>query len=323
MNKIIVAAITIALLLNLPLKSEAQSGQNLVAFVTLNDVVAAVDAERTQVGVSSFVLEPYGPLTQALLRARQRGANVVVWLPGKPYDPMGMVRKANGETQGLLQAAGAKVIYTTFDLHLKSVMIHGATFLDDRNWAKSGKQIILLDKFPADQEAVLKSLQGGRGMTSLLTTIKSDSLEREGRIVALGGHPLNIETESFNEGPLSEAIRKAIAQGADVQLIVAANEFKSAKEQELVASMIQESNGHLKVNVSSNSEKMAISGSSCWVGSTNGTSGVEDQVDWGMEMRGQACTTLQSDFQNNLDRSRTNTEAAAFAGRSRHRRSTY
>ena len=293
-----------------PILTQAQSGQNLVGFVTLDDVVTAIDAEKNGIAVSSFLLEPYGPVAQALIRARKRGVTVAVWLPASPYDPQGMVRKANSETETALRAVGGKVIYTSFNLHLKSVMVHGATFLDDRNWAKSGKQVILVDKFPADQEAILKSLQGGRGQTSLLTTIKSDSLDREARIIALGGHPLNIETESFNDGPISQAIIQAISQGADVQLIVASNEFKSAKEQAFVADMIARANGHLKVNVSSNSEKMAISGSSCWVGSTNATSGVEDQVDWGMEMRGQACATLAADFQNNLSRSRTNVEAA-------------
>ncbi len=261
----------------------------------LAEVLAAIGSSRT-VTLSAYTLSPRSRVTRALVAAAKSGRSIHLVLTG---DGMaGAVRDnealadslcaatggtgARDRTDGRLApvCAGAlRIDLTRFPLHMKAVVTDGAVYVSDRNWTASRRSLIL--RVPASARlAVERAVLGSPSTAGNLTTRKADSLANEAALLSRQrSHVVLVESESFGRGAVAMHLGARARAGDDVTLVVARMEYeRSDAERTLVAELVR---AGVHAYIGTSDEKIAVDGDAAWLGSSNATPGVPDQVDWG------------------------------------------
>lgn len=271
-----------------------------IAVASIPAFVAALASAHT-IELTAYTLRD-GSVRDALVAAAKRGAHVAVRLERDPLDDTaGTLHAANNDTVARLRAAGASASLTAPGepvLHMKAAVADGVAWMDDRNWAGSGGEIVLRDDDADDVAAIASAVAGGTGSDHHLATTKSGALRLEGDVIAnAGAAPLRVETESFGPGQIYNAILHRAQAGQPVQLIVAgreatAGDYHAAHELSLLHRLAalgveirvgDEHSGRGDVN-----EKFAIANGDAWVGSANATfaqKAMGAQREWGIATR--------------------------------------
>jgi hypothetical protein len=288
-----------------------------LTLVSTQDVAAAIDRCR-EIVLTAYTLGP-GSVLDALERAGDRGAKVRVVLDAAPLDDShggaDGPQAHNAAAVSALRRHGVDAVTTRAGepvLHLKSALVDGVAFLDDRNWPDRGANTVLRDDRPGDLTALRSLHAGARGpapiSTETLAVTKRAALAMEARVVTAGADVV-VETESFGGSKVSAALRE-MARHPDhprMRLIVADREYATnAKERKLLASIAA---AGVEVRVGAADEKMAAAGSHAWLGSTNATATFYDkerkidlgaQRDWGTHIEEPGLVTaLRERFERN------------------------
>lgn len=260
----------------------------MIAVSSTGQLIAAIQGAR-DVTLSAYVLRP-GPVLEALESAERRGARVTVRLEGRPYgDPSGELLRDNQAAVSVLTQLGGDARLQDAGgtahgspLHMKAAVVDGAAFLDDRNWPSDGHDFIVRDSFASDTGAVLGALQGDRPKPSrLFWTDKGDALAGEARMLYDASHTSGVEIESESFGysrKMYGAIEFLAAHHVPVRLLVSVRDL-NPKEQSALDRLRQ---AGVKVRTCDLDEKMALADGRAWIGSSNATFGVDDQIDWGL-----------------------------------------
>ena len=248
-------------------------------------LVGFADVERDIAGarvvtLSAYALSENSRVVEDLLAAARRGAKVSVALSGSA---MAYALKESAGTAARLRSGGVRVHVLAQALHMKAAVIDGErVYVSDRNWSSRGPALIL--GLPAKYRLIVeRAIEGRAGRLGTFTTVKAQSLVTEGEVF-LAGAPLVVQTESFNANASQVGILERYARaGAHVELIVARTEYeRSPRERAQLTRLAQEG---VRVDVSSADEKIAVGPSWAWCGSTNLSTGVDDQIDWGFATR--------------------------------------
>ncbi|MEA2720835.1 MAG: PLD-like domain, partial [Candidatus Eremiobacteraeota bacterium] len=110
---------------------------------------------------------------------------------------------------------------------------------------------------------------------------KADALDAEARLLDIAdAGTVRVASESFGSGtPVYERLLRLKRSGRDVELLLSRSEYeKSAPEREAVSRLAETG---VEVRLSSTTEKIAIVGTTVWVGSANATAGSADQPGFG------------------------------------------
>lgn len=251
-------------------------------------------ANARRIALTAYTLRE-GEVLDALVAAAGRGADVRVRLERDPLDDAaGTLHRANAAALAALRTAGANAEATAPGepvLHLKAALVDGVAWLDDRNWAAGGAERILRDSDADDVAAVSSAVAGGPGSDRHLGTTKSGAQRLEADVIAgAGPAPLAVESESFGNGTIYNALLHRAEAHLATRLIVAgreAGEAGSRTERARLARLAA-----LGVDVRAGDpqrgdldEKLAVAGRDAWVGSANATCarGAQGaQRDWGM-----------------------------------------
>jgi hypothetical protein len=270
--------------------------------ITLSSVAAfaAGVAGARSVDFTSYTLHG-GQVRNALVAAARAGTSVRVRLEGHPLDdPAGTLRAANGEAVALLAAAGADAALTPAGspaLHLKAALVDGIAWLDDRNWTGNARETVLRDSDPADVGALRRALDGEpAGDDARLQTSKSAAVAVEAGVIrAAGDAPLAVESESFGNGAIYDALLARGRAGQPTRLLVAGREACRANaagdgERRLLTRLavlgIEVRTGNPPLAESD--EKLAVAAGGAWIGSANATYAAgraAGQPDWGIAVR--------------------------------------
>ena len=261
----------------------------------LGDVVDAIRTSRT-VTLSAYTLSRRSRVTRALIAAVNGGASAHLVLDGK-----GMAGAVRGNrtlaadlcdaTHGAIaqSAAGPRLLplcqgrlridLTRFPLHMKAAIADGVVYLSDRNWTTSRRSVILRVKSSA-RFTVERAILGSAGTSGSLTTRKADSLAAEAALLARRrSHIVLLETESFGRGAIATQLANRARAGDGVTLVVARMEYqRSGAERALVSELVRDG---VHAYTGTSDEKIAVDGDAVWLGSSNATSGVPEQIDWG------------------------------------------
>lgn len=258
----------------------------MIALSTTDGVLAAMQHARA-VTLTAYVLRP-GRVLRALQDAAYRGARVTVRLEARPYgDTSGELLRENSTAIGALRAAGADAATVDGDgahpLHLKAALIDRALYLDDRNWPDDGADTIIRDCDPRDLHSVDEALGGNPRNDAPLATQKDAALRREANVIyraADAGEPVDVQSESFGYGRVCGALRSAAQAHVPIRLLVAKRDVNAHTESALKRLIAL----GVSVRVSKSDEKMALAGDRGWLGSANATMGIENQLDWGLDI---------------------------------------
>jgi hypothetical protein len=239
-----------------------------------------------------------GPVLDALVAAARRGAEVWVRLERDPLDDAaGTLHQANAASIATLRAAGASAEATKRGepvLHLKAAVVDGTAWLDDRNWAAGGAERILRDSDADDVAAVRSAVAGGRGADGHLATTKSGAQRLEADVIGRAdATPLVVESESFGNGTIYEALLRRAEAQLPTRLIVAGREVAEAGNHTERAHLAHLAALGVAVRAGDPKhgdldEKLAVAGDDGWAGSANATYARGDagaQRDWGMATR--------------------------------------
>jgi len=239
------------------------------------EVLGAIDSATTVVA-TAYTLSPRSRFTRALERAQQRGAHVSVVLTGSgmPY--------AVTANRALAASSGMHVVLTrNVPLHLKAVVVdHGAAvYVSDRNWTPRRSLILQLPGGFA--RTVERAALGDPHDALPLTTTKRSSLREEALVIARARSRVYLETESFGDAnPVYDALVSARRRGADVSILIATSEYSRSLAEQRVVSKLLALGVHCGQSTS-DQKLLEVDGRSGWLGSSNATAGVADQVDWG------------------------------------------
>ena len=271
--------------------------------------LAACDHART-IALSSYILPE--SVTERLATEARRGAVVRVTLPAQPYADTVAERHElaarNRRAVNAIERAGGHgtLLPQSKPLHMKVAVLDDAVaYLDDRNWSDDERQTILRDDDRGDVDTIRKALGGVPAANDHLTTVKPQSLALESTLIRGAREPLSVESESFNKGPVYDALLHAAQRGVSTRLLVAQREIDAAlakgKQNEVVVLGTLASAG-VEVRVTPSDEKLAVCGKRGWVGSTNATSlrgAGTSQFDWGMTTKAAAVVDgLRGHFEN-------------------------
>jgi hypothetical protein len=276
----------------------------MVALDTAAGFIHALAGARS-VALSSYTLHP-GAVAGALAAAARRGADVTVRLERDPLDGRdGRLHRDNARTLAELRAAGVRAETTAPGepvLHLKAAVVDGIAWLDDRNWAATGSERVVRDAEPADVAAVAAAIAGRPGADGHLATTKAGAEELEaGVIAAAGDGPLAVESESFGNGPVYDALLQRASAHRPTRLIVAGREAAAAGNGLERAHLTRLAALGVDVRAGNGrsgdlNEKLAVAAGEGWVGSANATydrGPAGEQRDWGL-------TTQQRDVVDGL-----------------------
>jgi hypothetical protein len=263
----------------------------MVTLSSTGEVLAALQRAR-DVAITAYTLPP-GRILDALAAAAGRGARVRVRLEGYIYKDDGSLSEQNSAAVGRLRAAGADarlVHQGAADgepmLHLKSAIVDGTAFLDDRNWPDDGGDTIVRDDAAPDVALLRDAVEGREDSGSRAFSVeKRRSLALEARLIdgAGAGDEIAVESESFGAGnAVYAALDRAAQREAHVRVLVSAREAgATADERTAIAAL--ERHG-VQVRACDGDEKFAlVNGTRGWIGSSNATTAFEhpDQLDWG------------------------------------------
>jgi hypothetical protein len=268
----------------------------MIALDTAAGFVRTLENARS-VALTAYTLRE-GRVLDALVAAAQRGAEVRVRLERDPLDDAaGTLHAANAATIGALRAAGASAEVTEPGepvLHLKAAVVDGVAWLDDRNWASGGAERIIRDTDADDVAAVTSAVAEGPGADGHLATNKSGAQQLEGDVIARAGSaPLVVESESFGNGTIYNALLHRAQAHLPTRLIVAGREVAEAGNRTERSHLAHLAALGVAVRVGDPKrgdldEKLAVAGADGWVGSANATYARGDagaQRDWGLATR--------------------------------------
>ncbi|MBC5815031.1 MAG: hypothetical protein GIW97_00675 [Candidatus Eremiobacteraeota bacterium] len=237
--------------------------------------------------MSAYVMRP-GRVLTALEDATRRGARVTVRVEASPFgDSSGDLKRENVEAIRALAAIGADAHVADSDgrrpLHLKAALVDNVLFLDDRNWPDDGRDTILRDTDPRDIRTFTEAIAGNPQNDAPLATVKDTALQREASVIYRAGkarQPVDVESESFGFGRVYSALKTVAQEHIPVRLMVAERDLNAHCASALQHLMKQ----GVAVRLSGNDEKMAVARDTGWIGSANATMGVENQIDWGLDI---------------------------------------
>jgi len=264
------------------------------------DVLSAV-ARAHSIVASAYLLAP-GPLLRALEDAAERGARVIVRLEAEPHDDSrGPLAKLNRRTARDLRRAGADARVHALT-HLKAVVCDGAVYLDDRNFAVHGDQIVLRDGSSSAARAVIDAV-AGRHHPALRNfwTSKSDALAAEGRLLdgAAAAHAVDVETESFSwNGPVYGKLKRLAQRGVRCRLIVDARMLRGDAKEARALARLQDAGVQVRAG-NCDAKGAIVDAKMAWTGSANCTSPYYDgaQTEWAVRTRSRPIVrALQSQF---------------------------
>lgn len=272
------------------------------AFVRAGSAAPKIDlvSARTVLGdithakvitLAAFSLQRNAAIVRTLESASDRGARVSVVLARG----FGFYSRQNAETMRDLAMHGVRVHIagvSQHSTHIKAVVLDGRLYLSDRNWTwRSTDAIVISDSLPGDRVLVERSLSGQSGANDHLWTRKADALWAEANVLAVAhSHVIRVSSESFGGGT---AVYARLVQrkkaGDEVRLLIAGSEYvRSQAEQRAVSGLLMLG---VQIRLSSSNEKMAIDGTSVWMGSANATAGLRNQLDFGMVVSSNSIAT--------------------------------
>src|SRR5579885_388687 len=264
------------------------------------DVLSAVGRAHSIVA-SAYLLAP-GPLLRALEEAAERGARVIVRLEAKPHDDSrGALAKLNRRTVRELRRAGADARVHELT-HLKAVLCDGTVYLDDRNFAAHGDQIVLRDRSRCAARAVADAV-GGRHHPALRNfwTSKAEALAAEGRMLdgAATARAVDVETESFSwNGPVYGKLKRLAQRGVRCRLIVDARMLRGNPKEARALARLQDAGVQVRAG-NCDAKAAIVDAKTAWTGSSHCTSPYCDgvQSEWAVRTRLRAVVgALQSRF---------------------------
>jgi hypothetical protein len=269
-------------------------------------------ATAQRIALTAYTLRE-GRVLDALEAAARRGATVTVRLERDPLDDAaGTLHRANAAALTALRTAGASAEATKPGepvLHLKAAVVDGVAWLDDRNWASGGAERILRDTDAGDVAAVASAVAGGPGADAHLATTKSGAQQLEADVIARAGvEPLAVESESFGNGAIYNALLHRAQAHLPTRLIVAGREAAEAGNHTERAHLKHLADLGVEIregNAGSGDldEKLVVTASDAWVGSANATYARGDygaQRDWGLATHEPAIIDgLRSAFERN------------------------
>jgi phosphatidylserine/phosphatidylglycerophosphate/cardiolipin synthase-like enzyme len=272
-------ALLCAALLLLPGRPATAAGDG----VAISDSTALYGdiANAHTIEITAFTLQSNGPLVRALTSACRRRAHVDVELD---YPDFPEVRATNDEAIRTLKSAGCNARPVDHPLHMKVAVLDNAIYLSDRNFADGG--LFVRDTRADDRGVALQALNGVAGATDHFWTRKSDAIQAEAQLMHSAAGTLFVESESFGPGTaVFDTLIERRRAGVAVYLLVATSEFRSdARERAAVAQLIASG---VTVRLSDQDAKLAVPDQiGAWVGSSNATSGLPDQIDYGMYLGG-------------------------------------
>ena len=283
----------------------------MIALDTPAGFVRALGSARS-IALTSYTLRE-GKVLDALVAAARRGAAVRVRLERDPFDDSaGTLHHANAAALARLRAAGAAAAATRSGepvLHLKAAVVDGTAWLADRNWAGSGAERIVRDTDADDVAAVSAALAGGAGADGHLATTKSGAQRLEADAIAhAGAAPLAVESESFGNGTVYNALLHRAQAHRPTRLIVAGREVAEAGNHTERAHLAHLAALGVEVRVGDPlrgdlDEKLAVGTADAWVGSANATfarGAAGAQRDWELVTRDRAVAGgLRAAFERN------------------------
>ncbi|TAM92212.1 hypothetical protein EPN42_01470 [bacterium] len=263
----------IALLILLPLApARADTAPRLG---NLSTAIAAVNGARSSITVSAYTLSPHQEFLRALEAAAARGVRVHLVLTGDGFD---YAIAQNREIAA--RPVGMRVELLSRPIHLKALVVDGGRIvaLDDENFSRCGALVTLDSDYalPVERAAV------GDPQDALpLTLTKSRSLALEAALIDHARHDVTVETESFSGGnAVANALAEALARHVSVTLTVASPE--AMRNQAERATLDALARAGATVYFQHGTAKGAIiDGRVGWIGSSNATEGLEEQIDWG------------------------------------------
>jgi hypothetical protein len=268
----------------------------MIALDTAAGFVRAL-ATAQRIALTSYTLHP-GAVLDALVAAARRGADVHLRLERDPLDDAaGTLHRDNAGALAVLRAVGASAEATAPGepvLHLKAAAVDGVAWLDDRNWASGGAERVLRDTDADDVAAVASAVAGGPGADRHLATTKSGAQRLEADVIAqAGAAPLALESESFGNGTIYNALLHRAEAHLPTRLIVAGREVAEPGNHAERAHLARLAALGVAVRVGDPrrgdlDEKLTVAGADGWVGSANATyarGAAGAQRDWGMATR--------------------------------------
>lgn len=244
------------------------------------------------ISFTAYTLPP-GPVLDALVGAAASGAHVRVRLEGYIYKDDG-AEGINAKAVTRLSGAGADafLVHGSADsadpiMHLKSAIVDGTLYLDDRNWPADGEDTIVRDSSKADARMVEDAASGaGDVPTALFAVRKRDALASEARLAneARPGEELVLESESFGAGNrVYSAVDRAAKRGVRVRVLVSSREIKNDPRERAAIARLRKDG--VAVRACDADEKFAVlSNGRGWIGSANVSAAfnIPDQLDWGL-----------------------------------------
>lgn len=235
----------------------------------LTSTGAVVDRIAAAATISAEAYTLHGAVLRSLEDAARRGASVSVRLEGAPFeDAGGHLARENARVAAELRAAGADA-QLAHPLHAKALRIDGELYLDEKNWQHN--------------DLVLHA--SGSREEPTIATVKHEALAAEAALLRGAGprDDVIVESESFGCcNAVYSALHRLAREGSSPRLLVCANELRgNARERNVLEELVREG---VRVRVSKDSEKLAVTGDGAWLGSANATVafGDADSIDWGV-----------------------------------------
>ncbi len=274
MNRILmlVALVTAALL-----RGAGTNAASTPAGAQASSIAAALAAvdDAPSVELSAYSLSTRTAMYRRLVAAARRGARVDVVVSGS-----GMAYAVRANERLAASAPQLHVRLTAEPLHVKALLAGGRVFLDDRNWAM---QSLVIELPPGAAAAVRRALDGDATVAyGGVTFSKGASLRREAQLLATARSRILLESESFGaDNPVYDALRAALRRGIAIRVLVNAEDARGDEHEAGAIAALERAGAH--VAYTSATDKLAIvDGRAAWVGSSNASEGVLEQIDWGV-----------------------------------------
>jgi hypothetical protein len=204
--------------------------------------------------------------------AAARGAEVRVELEAVPYGGDASKRAAmNARTVERLRAHGvdAALVADNGDAHVKAAVLDGVAWLDDRNFPSKGPDLVVRDDDPTDVAAVREAMHGRPTATARLAFTKAAALDLEGDAIDRCAGEVDVASETFSNSAVSAALRRHLAKGDRVRLVVGADALGRSKTQTGAVAALARLGA--KVRVAGALDKLAVGDGNAWMGSANAT----------------------------------------------------
>jgi hypothetical protein len=263
--------------------------------VPLDDALGAVDSAQ-DVHLSAYLLDPRSSIVSHLAKASSRGATVSTTLTGS-----GLSNAVQQNSDMQRDDAALHITLSPEPLHIKALVADGQVFLNDRNW---GRDSIVLQMPGEDRGAILEALAGRPATVGPLTLSKGAGIAREALLISTAQSSVEFASESFSDNnQVYDALRAALARHVAVTVVVSAadaqpnpkdpKDVARAKAERHSLDVLMGAGAHVRL-ISATDKIAVVDGMRGFVGSTNATAGVPDQVDWGL-------VSLDSDIVRALD----------------------